>query len=128
MILIDTNILLTLLLSRPNLNKEYVVLDHYLMSGNICVFACQIRDVHYLLRRSGVDENKARVILLDLMKPFILFSTEPQDIVSALSSPVSDYEDAILVEGCKRVGVTSIYTENAKDFVLSGLKIIDALA
>jgi len=128
MTLIDTNILLTLLLVRPNLNKEYAVLDRYMTSGDVCIFACQIRDVHYLLRRSGVDENKARAILVNLMKPFVLFSNEPQDVVSALSSPVSDYEDAILAEGCKRMGVTSIYTENAKDFALSGLKIIDALA
>jgi|GEM_PF-4246623 predicted nucleic acid-binding protein len=128
MILIDTNILLTKFLDRESKDKEQAFIRSHLAEGSLVLLSSQFRDIHYVLRRHGFSESDVRMKLSCLQSAFKVLPLTSQAVMLAYSSPMGDFEDAILVEACKEYHVASIYTENAKDFVLSGLKIINALA
>ena len=42
--------------------------------------------------------------------------------MKALISQTSDYEDAVMIETAKRIGVDAIITDNVKDYKYSSVK------
>ena len=78
--------------------------------------AKSITDIYYLMRKNLHSEEAARELLGKL---FILFDVEDTysvDCHSAITSPVVDYEDAVMVQTAKRIGADCIVTRNAKDY------------
>ena len=68
------------------------------------------------MRKNQHSESAAREILDKL---FILFNVEDTysvDCHGAITSPVADYEDAVMVQTAKRIGADCIVTRNEKDY------------
>ena len=83
-------------------------LDEYAMNNAIC---CP-------LRLSLLDENGNKVFTL-----FHLLDTTSLDCRKAISSEISNYEDAIMVETAIRSGMDCIVTRNVKDSTKSFVKV-----
>jgi hypothetical protein len=71
---------------------------------------------------------KARVSWISNETIHFVFNRTSRSLFPLYSSPVSISKTLSLLRVANEYHVASIYTENAKDFVLSGLKIINALA
>ena len=73
-------------------------------------------DIHYLLHRHTHDNSETRKLLSKLFALLDLLDTTGNDCRQALSSSISDYEDAIMAETAFRTGMDCIVTRNEKDY------------
>ncbi len=68
------------------------------------------------------DNNKTRIEIEKLFKLFGVLDTTEFDCKKALLSPISDYEDALMVETSVRSNLDCIVTRNASDYLKSPIK------
>ncbi|MCD7804637.1 MAG: PIN domain-containing protein [Oscillospiraceae bacterium] len=81
-------------------------------------------DIHYLTRRCTHSEEESRANLNKLLSIVILLDTTAEDVFHALTSDVSDFEDAIMIETGIRCKADCIITRNTKDFKDSPIKVL----
>ena len=84
-----------------------------------CITAKSLADVYYILRKHTRSEKAARDAIRRLCALFEPLDTCANDCICALSSPITDWEDAIMAETAARAGVSAIVTRNKKDFAAS---------
>jgi len=125
-IVIDTNIVLDVLLNRT----EFLQASH-----NILKLSAQnkvtgilttntITDMFYVLRKNSKDALKSRQAIAQLIKLVTLEAIVPADISLALTSDISDLEDAIVCFAAKRIKADYIVTRNISDFINSPVSAI----
>lgn len=85
--------------------------------------AKSITDIYYILRRSIHNEQEVRNLLRILFTLFVVEDTFSTDCQLAISSPIKDYEDAIMVQTALRVGADCIVTRNLKDYTAAEIPI-----
>lgn len=123
-VVFDTCVIIDILQKRDPFYKEAVKLLHAVSNRHIegIITAKSLSDIYYLLRKNLCEEDVRKVIetLNDL---FILVDTFASDCELALSSKMTDYEDAIMVETAIRVKADCIVTRNTKDYKESKIKI-----
>lgn len=85
--------------------------------------AKSVTDVYYILRRSIHIEQDVRNILRILFTLFVVEDTFSTDCQLAISSPMKDYEDAIMVQTALRAGADCIVTRNLKDYALAEISV-----
>lgn len=78
--------------------------------------AKSITDIHYLLKRSIHNEEEVRRLIRVLFQLFEITDTFSTDCELALSSPIKDYEDAVMTQTAIRIGADCIVTRNLKDY------------
>ncbi|MCD8232010.1 MAG: PIN domain-containing protein, partial [Clostridiales bacterium] len=83
-----------------------------------------VADIYYIMHRSLHSDMQTRTLLKKLFMSFGILDTTALDCRNALTSPVSDFEDAILAETAYRNGVNYIVTRNIKDFSRSVIPAI----
>ncbi len=88
------------------------------------VAAKSVADIYYLMHRAYHDDKTTREELKKLFLSFGILDTTALDCRNAISSSVSDFEDAILAETAVRSGVDYIVTRKARDFVKAEAAII----
>ena len=116
-ILIDTNVILDVLTGRePHFKASADVLKLCGTRVTGLIAASQTTDIFYMLRREGKDAKSAKTILRKLTDNVKVINVTSDDIKNALSSNISDYEDALLACGAKRHKAEYIVTRNEKDF------------
>ena len=81
-----------------------------------CITAKSVADIYYLTHRLTHSDKETRNIISKLFVLFRLTDTTSSDCLHALLSPVSDFEDAIMIETAKRVKADCIITRNINDF------------
>ncbi|MCD8153531.1 MAG: PIN domain-containing protein [Clostridiales bacterium] len=85
---------------------------------------------NYFVRKSVADiyyinsDIQTRSLLKKLLMSFGILDITAMDCRNALTSPISDFEDAILSETTYRNGVEYIVTRNTKDFSRSVIPVI----
>jgi predicted nucleic acid-binding protein len=126
-VLIDTNIVLDVILKRePHFAASYQILNLAVQDKmHVMITASCVTDIYYLLRKSGMDDSTTRNALSQLFVFTKLADVRADDIHNALSSSVSDFEDAVIVEVARRNSCHSIITRNTKDFVESEIPAIE---
>ena len=130
-ILIDTCIIIDALQNRTPFNKN--AQDIFLLAANrkidAFITAKSVTDIYYLMHRVTHSDKDTRDVLSRLFKLFELADTTGTDCKYALSSDVSDYEDAVMIETAVRTQVDSIVTRNTKDYSKSVVPVLtpDAL-
>ena len=82
-----------------------------------------VTNIFYILRRQIGSEN-AREKLSLLLQKLQVASITNTVIHTALKSPISDFEDAVVSEAAKTVNVEFIITRNVEDFVLSSIPVL----
>ena len=88
-----------------------------------CITAKSATDIYYLTHRCTHSDKEARVKLNQLLTILGLLDTSADDIFHALSSPVSDFEDAVMIETAARAQVDCIVTRNTKDYAKSSVPV-----
>ncbi len=85
--------------------------------------AKSLTDIYYLTHRATHDEKETRKILSTLLIPFDLLDTAGMDCRRAISSDITDFEDAVMMESAVRTGMDCIMTRNLKDYEKSVMPV-----
>ena len=115
-IVVDTNVIIDILCKRePFFEDSYNALNKCIDNHTLIVSASAITDIFYIARKYIGSEKGKECIrnLLDLIK---ISDTRGADIEKALSSDVSDFEDAVVSAIAERQKAKYILTRNTKDF------------
>ena len=123
--LIDTCVIIDALQNREPFAQEaqqiFFTIANKHATGYIS--AKSVLDIYYLTHRSTHSDEATRKILKTLLGLFDILDTTQLDCRQALSSGVSDYEDAVMCETAKRCDVDCIVTRNQKDYVKSEVTV-----
>ena len=123
-VLIDTCIIVDFLQKRePSFKNSHIIflaVANYSFDGYIT--AKSVADIYYIMHHYFHDNNKTRIEIEKLFKLFGVLDTTEFDCKKALLSPISDYEDALMVETSVRNNLDCIVTRNAFDYLKSPIK------
>lgn len=116
-VLVDTNVVLDLLLDRATWADDASRLLDGIGNDRLRGFIAghAVTTVHYIMGRAR-DHTTAATAVSDLLELLDVVSLESADFQRALSLGLRDYEDAVQVAACLKVGATYLVTRNAKDF------------
>lgn len=89
-----------------------------------CITAKAVADIYYLVHRCTHSDRDTRDILTKLFALFDILDTAALDCKKAVSSPISDYEDAVMAETALSNGIDYIVTRNLKDFTASAVPVL----
>ncbi len=89
-----------------------------------CITAKSSTDIYYLTHRCTHSDKDTRVILTKLFSLFDVLDTAALDCKKAISSPVSDYEDAVMIETAIQNGADYIVTRDTKDYSKSPIPVL----
>ena len=123
--LIDTCVIIDALQNREPFAQEaqqiFFTIANKHATGYIS--AKSVLDIYYLTHRSTHRDEATRKILKTLLGLFDILDTTQLDCRQALSSDISDYEDAVMCETAKRCDVDCIVTRNQKDYAKSEVTV-----
>ncbi|MDR1612260.1 MAG: PIN domain-containing protein [Planctomycetota bacterium] len=125
-VIIDTNVVLDVLANRIPFAKasaEAIALAEQ----NGCLLAITanaVTDLYFLLLRHLSDVVRAKTLLKGAVERIVVLDTTREICLSAFKSPISDFEDAVLVESALRWGADCIVTRNTRDFAASPVEAI----
>ena len=116
--LIDTCIIIDALQSREPFSKDAETIFLSVANRRCVGFltANSVTDIYFLMHKalhSAAETRKALGILFSL---FEIIDTCGIDCRKALTSGVSDYEDAVMIETASRAEIDCIVTRNLKDY------------
>ena len=127
---IDTCVVIDALQSREPFSKD--AQDIFLAAANNLflgyISAKSVTDVYYLMHRHTHDDKASRDILNKLFALFDVLDTAGIDCRKAVLSPVSDFENAVMVETALRSEVDCIVTRNLRDFTKSPVPVYEPKA
>lgn len=123
--LIDTCVIIDALQSREPFCKAAETI--FLAAANNqfigCITAKASTDIYYLTHRHTHDEKASRAVLGKLFTLFEVLDTAGMDCRHAIPSPVSDYEDAVMIETAIRTESDCIVTRNIHDYTRSPVPV-----
>jgi len=90
---------------------------------NGCITAKSATDIYYLTHRCTHSDEEARNKLNSLLSIISMLDTNAADIIHALSSNTSDFEDAVMIETATRSHIDCIVTRNQKDYQKSSVPV-----
>jgi predicted nucleic acid-binding protein len=126
-VLIDTCIIIDALQSRAPFaeaaQKIFLYSANKQFEGYITAKAST--DIYYLTHRLTHSDMETRKILSKLYTLFHLLDTTSLDCRKAISSEISDYEDAIMVETAIRSEMDCIVTRNVKDYAKASVTVYE---
>lgn len=120
-ILLDTCVVVDFLQRRePFCDDAYAI---FLAAANRrfegFITAKSLTDIYYLTHRFTHDDQETRKVLSTLLIPLELLDTAGIDCREAISSDISDFEDAVMAETALRAGMDAIVTRNGRDYARS---------
>ena len=123
--LIDTCIIIDALQSRGPFKEHAQAI--FLLAANRqfegFITAKASTDIYYLTHKYLHNDRETRKVLSGLYMLFDLLDTAGIDCRKAISSQMSDFEDAVMVETALRTGMDCIVTRNVKDYEQSLIDI-----
>ena len=126
-VLVDTCVIIDSLQQRKPFceqsNAIFMAVANRLINGFIT--AKSVADIYYLTHKLLHDDVKTREVIKTLFGLFAVCDTASNDCFNALSSPMKDYEDAIMVETAKRENIDCIVTRNEKDYVKASVRVLN---
>lgn len=117
-IVVDTNVIMDILQRRePFFADSYHALHSIIKEDGECMLsASAATDIFYMLRKALQSPQQARERLAQLVT---FADVAGLDIHTALSRPMSDFEDAVVDAVAERNEADYILTRNKKDFACS---------
>lgn len=124
-VLIDTCIVIDAMQARKPFDKA--AQNIFLNAANNrfvgCITAKSLTDIYYLMHRYTHDDKASRAALGKLVSLFTLLDTAGMDCRHAIPSPVSDFEDAVMIETAIREEADCIVTRNTRDYSASSIPV-----
>ena len=123
--LLDTCVIMDALQNREPFCKDaqdiFLAVANNLFVG--CITAKASTDIYYLMHRHTHSDKTSREVLNKLFSLFEVSDTAGIDCRHAIPAPVTDFEDAVMVETAARTEVECIVTRNKKDFIKSTVPV-----
>ena len=123
--LLDTCVIIDALQKREpfceNAQTIFLLSANRLFDGWIS--AKSVTDIYYLTHRQTHSDAETRNILSRLFVLFDILDTAGLDCRQAISSNVSDYKDAVMIETVRRTGMDCIVTRNEKDYAHADIPV-----
>lgn len=88
-----------------------------------CITAKSATDIYYLTHRCTHSDKESRTKLNQLLTIVGMLDSKADDVFHAISSEVSDFEDAVMIETAIRSNVDCIVTRNTKDYSKSPVPV-----
>lgn len=124
--LLDTCVIIDAMQNREPFCKDaqelFLAAANNLFVG--CITAKASMDIYYLMHRHTHSDKASREVLNKLFSLFEVADTAGIDCRRAIPSPVSDFEDAVMIETAARTEVDCIVTRNEQDFVKSTVPVL----
>ena len=116
--IIDTCVVIDALQNREpfcaDAQRVFLAVANRRVGGSITAKA--VTDIYYLMHRYTHDDAQSRRALSAIFTLFDVLDTAGLDCRRAISSEISDYEDAVMVESAIRAEVDCIVTRNKRDY------------
>ena len=123
-LLIDTNVILDVLINRPQFVKESA--DILRLSGNGIlefVSASSITDIYYIAKQEIRNKRQVINLIKNLISIIHAVDVSEQEIICALNSDWKDFEDAVQNAIAKYNDFDVIITRNPADFKKSSISV-----
>ena len=124
--LLDTCVIIDAMQNREPFCKDaqelFLAAANNLFVG--CITAKASTDIYYLMHRHTHSDKTSREVLNKLFSLFEVADTAGIDCRRAIPSPVSDFEDAVMIETASRTEVDCIVTRNEQDFAKSAVPVL----
>ena len=116
-LLLDTNVVLDVLLARTPWDAEAALLLDAIARGRAVgyVAAHTLTTIHYIVERAK-NRTAAVTAVGDLLLLVDVVPLDAADFQRALALGLRDYEDAVQVAACLRIGADFLVTRNPRDF------------
>lgn len=88
------------------------------------ITAKSVTDIYYLTHRLTHSDETSREIISKLFKLFDALDTDGIDCKKAILSPITDYEDAVMIETAEREEIDCIVTRSIRDYSKSSVKVL----
>lgn len=123
-VVFDTDVILDLLLDRAPFAESAVRVFSLAETGAVEGFACatSVTTVYYLAHRA-VGRGRARALVDRLLGILAVAPVNRAVLASALGARVSDFEDAVVAEAGRSVGVDAVVTRNVRDYKQAGVTV-----
>ena len=113
-IAIDNNLVLDALLARQPFNEvAEQILTACVDTHKGCLSTNNLTDIFYVLRKS-IGASMAKAAVEKLMGLLEIISVNDEDCLNALSLPINDFEDALVVICAKKALADYIVTRDEK--------------
>ena len=126
-VLVDTNVVLDVLLKRPDFYKDsfaiFQLIDRGYVSGVLS--AASITDIFYLLRKKLRSLAETYPIMDELASLFSIIPVAETTIASALALRWKDFEDAVQFVAAKENNIVCILTRNESDYESADIPCIN---
>ena len=123
--IIDTCVVIDALQNREpfcaDAQRVFLAVANRRVGGSITAKA--VTDIYYLMHRYTHDDAQSRRALSAIFALFDVLDTAGLDCRRAISSEISDYEDAVMVESAIRAEVDCIVTRNKRDYEKSPVPV-----
>lgn len=123
--LIDTCVVIDFLQNREPFaaaaHKVFRTAATEMFSGYIT--AKSATDIYYLIHRCTHSDKESRTKLNQLLTIIGMLDSKADDVFHAISSEVSDFEDAVMIETALRSNVNCIVTRNTTDYCKSSIPV-----
>jgi len=125
-LLLDTNIILDIFEKRePFFQDSFSVLHQAtVLKQKILFSASSVKDIFYLIKRHTGSIETANSALMKLFTLVQICDTSADDIKTAKTYAMADFEDAVLAATAVRENADYIITRNIKDFTGFQVKAI----
>jgi predicted nucleic acid-binding protein len=122
-ILIDTNVILDLLLERPEHIAAARQLSERVESGELRALLCAttVTTIDYLARKQ-LGRDGAKRALQALLGLYDIAAVTRTTLQMALEADMPDFEDAVLAHAAHQAGAHAIITRNLRDFAGSPVR------
>jgi len=123
MVLLDTNVILDLLLERPDFVHEAQQICGREEAGTCHALLCAttVTTVDYLAQKQ-LGLAGARAAVAALLGLYDIAAVTRATLSSALDSEMPDFEDAVLAHAAYQAGARFIITRNLRDFAKSPVR------
>ncbi len=123
-VLIDTNVVLDVLLKRfPFVQDAVEVLKVPETVAQKFVSASAITDIYYIAYREIRDKQNVKNLIKTLLKVVHVAEVSESDILSALDSDWTDFEDSVQNSVAESHEYDAIITRNKGDYKKSSVKV-----
>lgn len=80
-------------------------------------------DIYYLIHKVTHSDEESRSKLNQLLSIVGMLDSRAEDVFHAITSDVTDFEDAVMIETALRSKVDCIVTRNTKDYLKSTVQV-----
>lgn len=123
-VLIDTNVVLDVLLNRESFVQNAVkILKLPEESVQKYISASAITDIYYIARQEIKDKSQVKNLLKTLLQIIHVADVSENNILAALNSDWTDFEDSVQNAVAESHYYDAIITRNKNDYKKSNLKV-----